>query len=523
MRKSVSAVDMKWLSNRADTLLLAHLTPDFPIPTSILSAGLTSQAAATLQQRYPKANVSILAVAEVKKAVFPVANHSIDLFIANLLIEHKVELANLFAEVERVLSTEGVVLFTTNDSHTKIMLEKYAKTMSADLVDENNTTEQLEKRDVMQFFFRRHHILSIKQPRQFIDCDVFIASAAFSPQFIRKLLEQQIRIDEVELQATSAVMENELIEEEKHEKEEEPEKPEDEEEQEKMENEREPSEQEGAEIEAPEHEEEAEEELGEEKETESEGVEAEEVEKAETETEEPERQEENETAEETDEEQEVPEHEAESEPERESEHEEEASEENDEEETENKEAEESKEAEEDEVEDEDEEDEVEDEDEEEPLEHTEVETEKAAHETEPAENKEEVENSHYHELHSLSGLIHENEKALQEHETVMTKELHNTVRVLSKSQLLQSNPEAKQKQTKQLQQHEKKLDNYRELTNKHKELIGNFLEVHTRVLENQADPGRQFQQLLSRQHNIIEHHDANIEQHAAFLKAKKEG
>ena len=44
MRKIVSAVDMEWLSDRADALLLAHFTKTFPVPKTVLNAGMTKHA-----------------------------------------------------------------------------------------------------------------------------------------------------------------------------------------------------------------------------------------------------------------------------------------------------------------------------------------------------------------------------------------------------------------------------------------------------------------------------------------------
>ncbi len=144
-----------------------------------------------------------------------------------------------------------------------------------------------------------------------------------------------------------------------------------------------------------------------------------------------------------------------------------------------------------------------------------------AEENEEEVKKEPFEGSEYRVLHTLSGLLHENEKALNEHENVMSKELHNSVRVLSKARLVHAGDDVKQKRNEQLAQHKQKLTEYQKLTDKHKELVGNFMQAHASVLENYVDPGQKFAQLLARQNNVVKQHDENIAQHEAFLNIKR--
>ena len=518
MRKTVSAVDLEWLSNRADILLLAHLTQVFPIPTTIFATGITNQTAAALQQRYPKAYFSST---DLKLTTLPAANHSIDLFIANLLAEHELDLINLFSEVERVLSDDGLLLFTTNDSRTKSMLSKYAQEVTDDLVDENTTTEKLEKIDVMRFFFRRYHILMIEPTRQFIDCDVFIASAAFPPQLLKKFLEYPIRIDEIVLSTPSVLTEKESQLEEKKEVDQEGTEIDEADEKEDRDVLEEAVDVHESKVEASEKLETTE--LPD-RDTVSESTEMNEVEPVEDRLE-------SETAEEKEhpEAAEAPEQEGEEHSETndteletdnvtESEkiesselHEQESNEPAEQEIDEPEEFEDSDEAEDEDVEEEEEPEELEE------SEEKKIEPEDEPHE--PAESKH-PEGSEYRELHTLTGLLHTNEKALQAHETLMTKELHHTIRVLSQSKFMHANAETKQKQTKQIEQHKQLLENYRSLTNKHKELVGNFLDNHARFLEKHADSINSFKQLIDHQHDVLERHDANIEQHETFLNTK---
>lgn len=527
MRKSISAVDMEWLANRADNLLLAHLTPHFPIPTTALTIGMAKQAIKSLAKHYAGVSITSYSVAQAKTKLASVANHSVDLFMANLLVEPKADLENLFAAVERILSEEGVFLFTTNDSRTKALLAKYAQAVMPDWVDENSSTEQLEKFDLFQFFFRRYHVLLVGAVQEYVDCDVFIAASAYPPKLLKQLLEYPIRIDEFVLQDKpifpayaedaleqkdrdevvendvaeegeldeNAVSEEELLEvdeqdENMNEK------------QDDIEFEKEFSTEEVAELHEENHAEPAEVE----KEDRVEALEAEHEESKQDEIALTDR-ESVELAEKealNDELDEIVEEESEPAEIELKENENESELESDEEVEELDDAEEFEEAQET------------DEPEEVVLEAVNEQHEQVAEET-----PEKLASSEYKELSALSEQLHENEKNLQEHEQVMSRELNNTVRLISKARLVHAgNLDAKKKQTEQLTTHQKKLTDYRQLMDKHKALLGDFIEAHERFLRKYTTAPAKFTQFIDRQNNLFKRHHDNIAQHEAFLNTK---
>ncbi len=143
--------------------LITHAKKTSLAPNFILSLNMSDSAHIQLHYLYPKAKIKSFSLADLKDFNFPVADESIDLLVANFSIAYDFDPDILFANARRILSKDGLFIFSTLD----------------------NIINRLNDAHLFYFFYIKEHIITI-------DFNIFFAANEKILFAIKNTLSQEI-------------------------------------------------------------------------------------------------------------------------------------------------------------------------------------------------------------------------------------------------------------------------------------------------------------------------------------------
>lgn len=152
-------------------------------PKRILCVNISDSVKSSFRQLYKLAQIENIQLGHLKQFRLPASVQQSDLVIANLaLIYEHIDLAQLFKDINHILSEENHFIFATWDHSDKDFLIHPNDMINREILDEQRVLAELDPKDIQKISSFKEHLYQLNYSNEAIECHIFVVSKKDSLQ-----------------------------------------------------------------------------------------------------------------------------------------------------------------------------------------------------------------------------------------------------------------------------------------------------------------------------------------------------
>lgn len=152
-------------------------------PKRILCVNIPDSIKSSFRQLYKLAQIENIQLGHLNQFRLPASVQQSDLVIANLaLIYEHIDLAQLFKDINHILSEENHFIFATWDHSDKDFLIQPNDMINREILDEQRVLAELDPKDIQKISSFKEHLYQLNYSNEAIECHIFVVSKKDSLQ-----------------------------------------------------------------------------------------------------------------------------------------------------------------------------------------------------------------------------------------------------------------------------------------------------------------------------------------------------